>query len=128
MDTVTCPKCSHQQEGGVECESCGVIFARYEKILQRKAEAALEAEQKANSSTKSSLPYIAIISLLLVAVGYLYFKPSPQNMTEIESADPLVATTTQQVPTPITQSTTQRNIPQKASLQRSVVTASRVFS
>lgn len=26
--TVRCPKCGHQQSGGVECEACGVIFRK----------------------------------------------------------------------------------------------------
>ncbi len=29
MANVTCPKCGYQQEGGEECQSCGIIFNRY---------------------------------------------------------------------------------------------------
>ncbi len=30
MATVTCPKCGNRQEGGDDCENCGIVFARYE--------------------------------------------------------------------------------------------------
>ena len=29
MSTTNCPKCGFQQEGGEECQRCGIIFARY---------------------------------------------------------------------------------------------------
>lgn len=29
--TVVCPKCSHRQRGGEECQHCGIVFARYHR-------------------------------------------------------------------------------------------------
>ena len=29
MGSVTCPKCGNRQDGGTDCESCGIVFARY---------------------------------------------------------------------------------------------------
>ena len=30
MGTVTCPKCGNRQDGGDDCESCGIVFARFQ--------------------------------------------------------------------------------------------------
>lgn len=31
-----CPKCSHEQENKIECESCGIIFQKYIKLVFKK--------------------------------------------------------------------------------------------
>jgi hypothetical protein len=31
-----CPKCKHEQLGKVECEECGIVFARYYNTLIKK--------------------------------------------------------------------------------------------
>jgi serine protease Do len=33
-----CPKCQHEQEGTVECESCGIFFEKYRLITERKTQ------------------------------------------------------------------------------------------
>ena len=35
---IRCPKCSHEQKNRVECESCGLIFARYVRARDRQKE------------------------------------------------------------------------------------------
>jgi S1-C subfamily serine protease len=47
-----CPKCKHEQKNGPECESCGLIFAKYRQVLERKKqEEALLAEKTDNADT-----------------------------------------------------------------------------
>ncbi len=40
-EAVTCPRCGHAQQGGAECESCGVIFNKWQahEQMQRQADA-----------------------------------------------------------------------------------------
>jgi len=41
---MNCPKCGHSQsDGGVECQKCGIIFAKFERLQRRRAEAAASA-------------------------------------------------------------------------------------
>jgi serine protease Do len=60
-----CPKCNHEQNNTVECDVCGVIFARYQKILDRRKE---EEAQKALSGAKSGTGFKLLQLLLLVVV------------------------------------------------------------
>ncbi len=35
QETISCPKCSHQQTNQVECEACGLLFRRFEQVRER---------------------------------------------------------------------------------------------
>jgi len=42
---MNCPKCGHSQsDGGVECQKCGIIFAKFERLQRRRTEAAAAVE------------------------------------------------------------------------------------
>ncbi|WP_163338647.1 trypsin-like peptidase domain-containing protein [Desulfopila sp. IMCC35008] len=73
----SCPKCGHSQSGGKECASCGVIFARYKRVLQRKKELAEQAAKEAEAAKKKSSTLVMVVmALALVAVtagGTYYF-------------------------------------------------------
>jgi hypothetical protein len=44
---MNCPKCGYAQEdGAVECQKCGIIFAKFERLQRRRAQAAKEAEAR----------------------------------------------------------------------------------
>lgn len=121
MDPIICPKCSHEQDGGTECQSCGVIFARYQQILARKAEAALQ-EQQAPKKTSHILPYfIIILALISGGAGYFYLQPATEEaiinesivaeVTPTQPKRPTTSKTPQQTSAPIARV-------QKSSLQR----------
>lgn len=120
MEPIICPKCSHKQDGGTECQSCGVIFARYQKILARKAEAALQ-EKKPPQKPPSRLPYLITIVALIGLVTYLFLSPKQQQTLKTED----IATRTEEPQERVvtTKKVTQYSAPpvkkrQKSSLQR----------
>jgi serine protease Do len=46
-----CPKCQQEQNNTVECDLCGVIFARYQKVQERRQEQ--EAERSSEQGKKA---------------------------------------------------------------------------
>jgi serine protease Do len=80
-EMISCPKCGHNQSGGKECESCGVIFARYQRVVQRKKQLARQAALDAEAAKKKSRTLgIALMAVVLVAVTaggtYYFVKPA----------------------------------------------------
>lgn len=67
-----CPKCKHVQRNTIECEACGVIFAKYKKF-QEKKRAEQEQRELAQSSGKSWIMYVVIAVLAGAAAGGTYF-------------------------------------------------------
>jgi S1-C subfamily serine protease len=61
-----CPKCNHQQRDEKECESCGLIFARYRAVEQRKKEA---GARKIRDEEKRSARGIKFLQIVLLTVG-----------------------------------------------------------
>jgi len=61
-----CPKCGHQQENTFECESCGIVFEKYEQIQARlraqETSKPLEISRRMGSP-KSKKPYSALLGL-----------------------------------------------------------------
>ncbi len=67
-----CPKCSNEQKNTDECEVCGVIFARYQKVQERKKEEeALKAERSEKSGTGFKI--VQIIALVVVVAAATYY-------------------------------------------------------
>lgn len=67
-----CPKCNHEQNNTVECDICGVIFAKYQKILERrKEEEALKALPNQKSGIGSKL--LQVLLLVVVVAGTTYY-------------------------------------------------------
>ena len=45
-EIMRCPKCKHEQKNQLECEACGLIFARYREVQNRRQqEEALRLEE-----------------------------------------------------------------------------------
>ena len=70
-----CPKCKHEQEEGLECTACGLIFARYREAQERRQEEANQLDTVAKTEkTKSGLSVLQVILLVIVvAAGTYYF-------------------------------------------------------
>ena len=95
-----CPKCNHQQNNTVECDICGVIFAKYQKILDRKkeeeAQKALPAEKPRPGEEKSGLglKLLQVFLLVIVVAATTYYFTGYKKMTSPvqspEEATPVV--------------------------------------
>lgn len=69
----TCPKCSHQQDNPDECESCGLLFGKFERRQARAKEAA--PAPNAQQPRESAAPRIvaALVLMALTAALTYYF-------------------------------------------------------
>jgi len=70
-----CPSCGHEQSGPVECEKCGIIFARYLKRQEELARGKTSASRPQGTGIKAA----ALICLVgLSGAGYYFLsRPSP---------------------------------------------------
>jgi len=105
-----CPKCNHEQNNTVECDVCGVIFAKYQKILDRRKE---EEAQKAVVIEKSGrglkIAQIVLLVVVVAATTYYFtgYKPTKEAAPSALVPSAPVAVETTPAPAPIKmQSTT----------------------
>jgi len=81
QNKIRCPKCQHEQEGQVECESCGLIFARYNRFQQKqKEQEEMLLTEKQPPQKSSGRLFQAAILVIATAAVTLYFssgKPQP---------------------------------------------------
>ncbi len=67
---IPCPKCGRmQQQSNKECESCGLIFARYKKMQQRRRELKEQEAQKKQAKNKQFRTIIQVIALVGITTG-----------------------------------------------------------
>lgn len=83
---MNCPKCGHQQTNNVECESCGIIFAKYIKYQQGGYSSDIP-RRKANSSMSSGTAFV--IGVIVVVLGFMFFDTeSNQPSTAASQIEP----------------------------------------
>ncbi|GAB6192962.1 S1C family serine protease [Desulfocastanea catecholica] len=71
-----CPKCQHEQKNALECAACGLIFAKYRQVIERKKqEEALLAEKadKAGEKAGNSLKILQLFLLVVVVAATTYY-------------------------------------------------------
>jgi len=73
-----CPKCKHVQRNSVECESCGLIFAKY-KAFQEKKKQEQELREQARTGGSGWLKYGAVVLLVMATAGVTYYFAAPHN-------------------------------------------------
>jgi S1-C subfamily serine protease/ribosomal protein L37E len=90
--TIRCPKCSHEQTDTVECASCGLIFARYQRHIERQQEKKTAGgAERGGSSGGSGLKIAAVVLLMLATAGVTYYLVRPggeQPAPQVETARP----------------------------------------
>ena len=76
-----CPKCSHEQRDGVECDACGLIFAKYVEAqgCRQEREAGWEAEKQRPSKRPGGFFQAAILVALTAAATYYFMRPAPSG-------------------------------------------------
>lgn len=66
-----CPKCHQEQSNTVECDLCGVIFARYQQVQERRQQAQAES---AEGPGQRRLPLLFSLAVLVAVVaGATYY-------------------------------------------------------
>jgi len=63
-----CPKCGHQQAGGRECESCGLIFAKYRERQQALAAARKAEAQAAGQESRPGIGRLIALGVILIII------------------------------------------------------------
>ena len=78
---IRCPKCQHEQEGQVECEACGLIFARYNRFQQKQKdqEEMLLTEKQPPQKSSGRLFQAAILVIATAAVTWYFSGGKPQQ-------------------------------------------------
>ena len=75
-----CPKCGHQQVSQDECESCGLLFAKFERRQDRKQEqVADQSGEKARGSNIGSRLVPALVLVALTASLTYYWTGAPKQ-------------------------------------------------
>ena len=82
-----CPKCKHVQRNSVECEACGLIFAKYQRAQERLKEAEEKKAQKAADNNKLVMKALQVLLLVVVVAGVTYYFTAPRG--PVPSAVPL---------------------------------------
>ena len=69
-----CPKCGHEQDNTFECESCGIVFEKYEQIQARlrvhESSKPVEISRRMGSP-KSKSPYYALLGVAFGIIACL---------------------------------------------------------
>ncbi|MFA5923822.1 MAG: trypsin-like peptidase domain-containing protein [Methylococcaceae bacterium] len=71
---ICCPKCQHEQDGQVECEACGLIFARYSRFQQKQKEQEeiLQTGKQQRPKTISRFLQVALLVIITASVTYYF--------------------------------------------------------
>jgi len=98
-----CPKCKHEQQNTLECEACGLIFAKYRKVQERKKQEAAEAaENKEKSGAGMKILQLVVLVIVVAATTY-YFTAHRQTVVPgQEMSEPLSSVVTAE-PAPVEQ-------------------------
>jgi S1-C subfamily serine protease len=97
---VHCPKCRHEQDGQVECEACGLIFARYDRFQQKQKEQE-EMLQTARQQQKTTGRLFPVALLMIVTASITYYFSRGKTEPEIPAPNAVeapIATTRQVIP------------------------------
>ena len=86
-----CPKCGHEQDNTFECESCGIVFEKYEQIQARlrvhETSKPIEISRRMGSP-KSKSPYYGLLGaafgIIACLVFYRFFLYSDNKETKNE--------------------------------------------
>lgn len=92
-----CPKCGKEQAGAEKCDICGVVFEKYRRYLEVRAQR--ELEQSIQAEKAAGLPVnllvVGVLCLLVIGGGFYWF-----NKNTAPVAVAVVETTIATPPTP----------------------------
>ncbi len=85
-----CPKCSHEQDAQIECEACGLIFAKYDQIQKRQNRPPEKRspenrplgaginDDSEKSRSMFGISQVILIIIATVAISYYFFGPKEE--------------------------------------------------
>lgn len=91
---IRCPKCSYEQILGTECESCGVIFAKYIQYEKKRQERQEAEEVKRQNSSKRISTALQVLVLIAITAGATYWfvkpgtAPAPTPVANVQETTP----------------------------------------
>ena len=102
METITCPKCSHQQTNQVECEVCGLFFQKFEQARERERQAQAPPAEPSEAAPKRSSSSLRIGSVLVLiaataAITYWFAAGSRQSAPPLPMQQPTQSVATQPI-------------------------------
>ncbi len=81
---ISCPKCFHQQASHEECEACGLLFGKFERLQERKQEQLTDHKdpkpQSISMGLGSRLASACILVLVTAALTYYFAGGNKQNI------------------------------------------------
>lgn len=113
---VCCPKCQHEQNGQVECEACGLIFARYNRFQQKqKEQEEILQTGRPQQKTTSRLLQVAVLIIATASVTYYFSRDrTEQGIPAADTVESPTATILQVFPEADTRAQSSRPAPQNA--------------
>jgi S1-C subfamily serine protease len=82
-EKMRCPKCQHEQKNSLECAACGLIFAKYRKVQERKKEEQAKLAESSSKESGSGLKIFQVIGLVAVVAATTYY------FTAVRQKEPL---------------------------------------
>jgi S1-C subfamily serine protease len=70
---IQCPKCAHQQTNPEECESCGLIFSKFERAQARKKETEIKQEEQQPKGAASMSRLASALALVVLSSALTYY-------------------------------------------------------
>jgi len=87
---IRCPKCAHQQANLEECEACGLLFAKFERIQDRKQEQEPKQGELGSKGSGSRSQLIAALVLVAVIASMTYYFISGNRQEKTTNLPPVV--------------------------------------
>ena len=70
---IHCPKCSHQQMNQEECENCGLIFRKFERVQDRKKEEEIKQSEQKSKRTAFMSRLLSTLALVVLSSFLTYY-------------------------------------------------------
>lgn len=94
-----CPKCKHEQENGPECGACGLIFAKYREVQERRKKVEQQRDDEVTQEKRASgLSLVQVMILLMVVAAGSYYFAGYRSSKMPQQAEPGSVVTSEPAP------------------------------
>jgi len=86
-----CPKCNYENvESAIECQRCGVIFAKIKKPVKKQLPAKVEPATAEAQVSAASVIIVAVVAFTIAAGIYVWIRIEKSNLDAYATAPPPV--------------------------------------